>query len=167
MHIPMYVCVCVNLNTYIYVYKMHIHMYVCVCIYVNVRAYLCECLHTVLLTSLGKVSLSPLCAVLWGDDGVPVCIFVYACVCVCMCAYAFVCEFQCVCMCVRQRLPLMCLSVSLSRVGLNAVSVLQVLVFLCILRFRIFKFVFSTLWSRSCFQLTMSFLLGGREGSLL
>jgi len=29
------------------------------------------------------------------------------------------------------------------------------------------KFVFSTLRSRSCFQLTISFVIGGREGSLL
>jgi len=33
--------------------------------------------------------------------------------------------------------------------------------------FEFFKFVFSTLRSRSCFQLTNSCLLGGREGSLL
>jgi len=44
---------------------------------------------------------------------------------------------------------------------------LRFLVFLCILRFRIFKFVLSTLQSRSCWQLINSCLLRGLEGSLL
>jgi len=48
-----------------------------------------------------------------------------------------------------------------------AVFSLRFLVFLCILRFRMFNFVFSTLQSRSCLQLTNSCLLRGREGSLL
>ena len=48
-----------------------------------------------------------------------------------------------------------------------AVFSLRFLVFLCILRFRFLKFVFSTLQSRSCFQLANSCLLWGHEGSLL
>ena len=48
-----------------------------------------------------------------------------------------------------------------------AVFSLRFLVFLCILRFRFLKFVFSTLQSRSCFQLANSCLLRGHEGLLL
>jgi len=48
-----------------------------------------------------------------------------------------------------------------------AVFKLRFLVFLCILRFRFLKFMFSTLQSRSCFQLANSCLLRGHEGSLL
>jgi len=49
----------------------------------------------------------------------------------------------------------------------STVFSLRFLVLLCILRFRVLKFVFSTLQSRSCWQLTNSRLLGGLEGSLL
>ena len=48
-----------------------------------------------------------------------------------------------------------------------AVFSLRSLVFLCILRFRIFTVVFSTLKSRSCLQLSNCSLLRGHEGSLL
>ena len=50
--------------------------------------------------------------------------------------------------------------------GIKWCSVLRLFVFLCI-DFKKIRFVFSTLQSGSCFQLTISFLLGVREGSLL
>jgi len=48
-----------------------------------------------------------------------------------------------------------------------AVFGLRFLVFLCMLRFRFLKFVFSTLQSRSWFQLANSCLLRGYESSLI
>jgi len=43
------------------------------------------------------VCLPPLCAVLWGDDGVCVCVEDGVFVCVCVSFYVCVCEYVCVC----------------------------------------------------------------------
>ena len=52
-------------------------------------------------------------------------------------------------------------------VGLNGVQFCNCSCSYVYCDFEFMNFVFSTLQSRSCFQLTISFVLGGREGSLL
>jgi len=61
-------------------------MQVCVCVYGCVCActWVCVPTHSV-VDQLGvSVYLPPLCAVLWGDDGVHVCVCVYECASVCV-----------------------------------------------------------------------------------
>jgi len=67
------------------------YSYVCVCNCACI--WVCVPVHS-LVDQLGvSVYLPPLCAVLWEDDGVHVCVFVYARVCLCG-----VCVYVCVCM---------------------------------------------------------------------
>ena len=54
------------------------------------------------LDQLGvSVYLPSLCAVLWGDDGVCMCVCVRVCVIVCVCVCLYVCVRMCACVYVR------------------------------------------------------------------
>ena len=74
-------CVCV-----------YVCVYVCVCVFVCVCVHMGVCATHSVVDQLGvSVYLPPLCAVLWGDAGVHVCVCAYVCMCVLICVNERVC----------------------------------------------------------------------------
>ena len=71
---------------------MGVHTHGCACAWVCVPAH---SLHDLLGVSF---YLPPLCAVLWGDEGVHVCVLACVRVFVCMCIFVYVCVYGCVCL---------------------------------------------------------------------